>query len=492
MKGGAAGAVLEGKGLAVSPGFIDVHDHSDVSLLANPNAESIVHQGITTVISGQCGGTPFPVPDLVVEERKEDYKKLYGVDLTWRDMAGFFSRLEEKRPAINYATLVGHGSVRGAVVGFNDRPPTADELDKMKRLVEDHIRGGAFGLSTGLEYQPGSFARPEEIAELCHVVARHQAVYATHMRNEGDGILESLDESIGAAQASGAKLQISHFKVAYRRNWPKLDAALGRLERAKRDGVDVFCDRYPYIAASTGLSYYFPPWTKEGTTEDFIRRLKDPSADARLRAYLKEQERRLGSWDKVVISSVASEKNRRIQGKNILEAAREAGQEPYVFIRDLLIEEDGMVDMIIFIMNEDNLEKILGHPLVGVGCDGSAAAPYGILSLGQPHPRNYGTFPRYLGKYVRVEKVLTLEEAIRKITSVPAVRFGLAKRGMIKEGYSADLVVFNPDRIEDKATWEAPHQYPAGIEYVIVNGQVVVDHNQHTGRRAGHILKKQA
>ncbi len=433
--------VLSADGRAVAPGFIDVHDHSDLGLIVNPKAESVIHQGITTLVSGQCGSSPFPIADQIFEEESENAKKIYGLDLDWKDMAGFFSRLETGGVALNYATLIGHGAVRGWAVGFSDRPPTDEELALMKRLVEDHIRGGAFGFSTGLEYTPGSFARPQEIVELCRSVSRLGGVYATHMRDEGDGLLESLAESIE-------------------------------------------------VGASTGLSFYFPMWAREGTTEDFVSRLKDPGLDSRLRSHLAEQEKKLGSWDKILLSSIASEQNRGLQGKNVLEAAGEAGKDPYEFIRDLLIEEKGMVEMVIFMMNEDNLKKILAHPLVGVGSDGAAVAPYGPLGRGKPHPRNYGTFPRLLGKYVRQDKVLSAEEMIRKETSVPAARFGLEKRGLVKAGHYADLVVFDPDRIEDRADWVNPHQYPAGVDYVIVNGKVVVDHNEHTGRLPGRILRK--
>jgi N-acyl-D-amino-acid deacylase len=482
--------VVSAENLAVSPGFIDVHDHTDVSLIVNPKAESVVHQGITTLVSGNCGSSPFPIAAEIFEEEKESVKKVYDLDLTWKDLAGFFSRVEEKGIALNYTTLVGHGSIRGASMGFSDRRPTPPELERMKGLVEEHMRGGAFGLSSGLEYTPGSFAQPEEIAELCRVAARFGGVYATHMRDEGDRLLESLEESISAARFSGVRLQISHFKVAYPRNWSKIDAALAKLEQARAEGVDIFCDRYPYIAGSTGLSFYFPPWAREGTTEEFMERLKDPSLDAKLRSYVAEQEKKLGSWDKVLLSAVASEKNRYLQGKNILEGAQESQKDPYDFMRDLLVEEKGMVEMIIFMMNEDNLKRILAHPLVGVGCDGAAVAPYGILSQGKPHPRNYGTFPRVLGRYGREDKILSLEEMIKKMTSTPAGRFGFEGRGRIKSGYYADLVIFDPDKIEDKATWENPHQYPVGLEYVIVNGQVVVEHGEHTGKLPGRVLKK--
>jgi len=485
-------AVIDARGQAVAPGFIDVHDHSDLGLLANPNAESAVHQGITTLISGQCGSSPFPVVPATLDEHKQNASKVYGVEWDWDDLTGFLARLEKRGTAVNYATLVGNGPIRGAVVGLADRPATAPEIERMRGLVSDHLRAGAFGLSSGLEYQPSGFARPDEVAGLCRVVAGFSGVYATHLRDEGDGLLESLDESIAAARVSGVKLQISHFKTAYERNWSKLDPALARLEQARRDGLDIFCDRYPYIAASTSLSFYFPAWAKEGTTEDFLNRLRDPALETRIRAHVDEQRVKLGSWENVVISSVVLEKNRHLQGVDISRAAREAGRDPYVFLKDLILEERDNVGMVTFIMNEDNLRRILSHPLVGVGCDGSAVAPYGIMSLDKPHPRNYGTFPRTLGRYVRDEKILPLEAMIRKITSVPAARFGFSKRGAVKPGYHADIVVFDPDRIEDRATWKDPHQYPEGINFVIVNGRVTVEHNRHTGELAGRILRKGA
>jgi N-acyl-D-amino-acid deacylase len=490
VKGSLGRLVIEAKGLAVSPGFIDVHDHTDVSLIVNPKAESVIHQGITTLVSGQCGGSAFPVADSIFEEESKNLKTIYGVELTWRDMAGFFGRLEEKGMALNYSTLVGHGTIRGAVMGLNDRPPTPEELEKMKALVEEHMRAGVFGLSSGLLYPPGCFARPDELTELCRVVAKHNGMYATHMRDEEEGILESLDESIGAARDSGARLQIAHLKVNGHRNWPKVDAALAKIEQAKQQGVDIFCDRYSYIASSTGLSSYFPLWALEGKTADFLRRLQDPALDAKLRAHLATAEDRLGSWDQVLISEVFLEKNKPLQGKNILEAAREMGKSPYDFMKDLLIEEKAMVGRIAFFGSEDVLKKILAHPLVGVGCDGAALAPYGILSRGKPHPRSYGTFPRALGKYVREEKIVPLQEMIKKMTSIPASRFGFEKRGRLESGFYADLVVFDPEKIADRATWVDPHQYPVGVEYVIVNGQVVIEHGEHTGRLPGKILRK--
>jgi N-acyl-D-amino-acid deacylase len=485
-----AETVIDAKGLAVCPGFIDAHEHTDIGLLVNPKAESSIRQGITTLVSGNCGGSPFPVADEIQEEMKKDLKELYQLDLTWTDIKGFFSKLEETGIALNYSSLVGQGTLRGVVMGFNDRPPSENELERMKFMVAENIEGGAIGLSTGLEYAPGSYAKNDEIEALCRVVARYGGVYATHMRDEGDLLLESLDESIDSAKKAGVSLQISHLKIAYPRNWHKINDALARIEKAKEDGVAIFCDRYPYIAGSTGLSFYFPLWARQGTTEEFLARLKDPQLENRIRSHLLEQEKKLGTWDKVVISSVVSEKNKIFEGKSVLEGAKETGKTPHVFMRDLLIEEKNRVEMVIFMMKEENLKKILAHPLVGVGTDGSAIAPYGLLHKGKPHPRLYGTFPRVLGKYIREEKILSLPEMLKKMTSLPALKFGFLRRGALKQEFYADVVIFDGDRVIDKATWTDPHQYPVGIEYVIVNGKVVIERGEHTGKLPGRVLRK--
>ena len=483
-------SVVSAKNLAVCPGFIDMHNHADAELLVNPKAESMIRQGVTTIISGNCGSSPFPIAEEIFEESKENLWEAYQIELNWRDINGFFARLEEKGIALNYATLVGQGAIRGASVGFNDRPPKQEELEKMKMLVAQNIQDGAVGLSTGLEYAPGSYAQADEIAELCKTAAQLGGVYATHMRDEGDRLIESLEETIDLSRKLGISLQISHFKIAYPRNWNKIDTALAKIKEAKKEGIQIFGDRYPYIAGATGLSYYFPLWARQGTTEEFLARLQDPFQDSKLREYVAEQEKKLGSWDKVVISYVASEKNRHTEGKNILEASKEAQKEPYEFMRDLLIEEKNRVGMITFMMKEENLKRIIAHPLVGIGSDGSTVAPYGRLSRGKPHPRHYGTFPRVLGKYVREEKIVPLSEMIKKMTSYPAKKFGFSKRGILRKDYFADIVIFDPDKVADKATWVNPHQYPVGIEYVLVNGQIVIERGNHTESLPGKVLRK--
>jgi N-acyl-D-amino-acid deacylase len=375
-------------------------------------------------------------------------------------------------------------------MGYGNRTPSAAELERMKALVAEAIAGGALGLSSGLEYTPGSFASTEELIELCRVAASSGGVYATHMRDEETGILEAVDEALRIAKETPIRLQISHLKIGYAVNWPKFDALIDRLERARAEGVDFRCDRYPYVAWATGLDMFFPIWSREGTTEDFIVRLRDPSLQDRLRAELAVKEKELGSWDKVLISSVATEKNRPLEGMNILAAATRSGKSPYEFIRDLLVEETGRVGMITFAMSEDQLKVLLAHPLVGVGSDGSAVAPYGPLAKGKPHPRFYGTFPRVLGKYVREEKVAPLEEIVRKMTAMAAAHLGFVRRGMLKVGWAADVCVFDPERVIDKATFTEPAVYSEGIRQVVVNGEVVVDEGRHTGRLPGKVLRK--
>ncbi|MCE5248814.1 D-aminoacylase [bacterium] len=485
-----AQVVIEADGMAVAPGFIDPHTHTDVQLLVNPKAESKIRQGVTTEIGGNCGGSYFPISDQSFEEISDNLRKEFELELTWRDMDGFIKRLAESGSALNYGTLLGQGSLREAVMGPYDRPPTAEELEHMKQLVREHMKAGVVGLSSGLEYTPGSFATTEELIELCREVSAAGGVYATHMRDEGDKLLEAIDEAVTIARQTGVSLEIAHFKAAYPQNWPKIDAMLSAVEQAKKEGIAVQADRYPYHAWSTGLNSYFPMWSREGTTEDFIKRLKDKSLQPKLKQYVNERETKIGSWEKVIICSVLLDKNKHLEGTNVQQAATEAKKPCYDFMRDLLIEEEGHVSMVTFGMSEDNLKRVLAHPLVTVGSDGNSVAPYGVLGKDKPHPRFYGTFPRVLGKFAREEKIFPLATAIKKMTSLSAAKFGLTGRGSIAAGNFADLVVFNPDTVIDKATFENPHQYPEGIPYVIVNGQVVISGGEHTGALPGRILLK--
>lgn len=481
---------IEAEGLAVCPGFIDVHTHTAEQLLVNPKAESTVRQGVTTVVGGNCGESPFPLNDAMFEEMRSGLRTRYGLEQDWKDAGGFFRRLEKTGTAVNYASLVGHGTLRAGVVGYNDRAATAPELESMKTLVAAAMDQGAVGISSGLEYSPGSFASTGEIIELASVSALRGGVYATHIRDEEDGVLEALSEAIRIAAESRSRLQVSHLKIGYPRNWPKFPALMAAFDAAAASGLRVHADRYPYTAWGTGLSMLFPLWAREGRTADLLGRLKDPGLQVKLEKEFLAKAGELGGWDKVLISDLPTDKNRELEGLNIQEAARLKDRTPYELVRSLLIEEEGEVDMIAFATSEEHLEALLSHRLVGVGSDGTALAPYGPLANGRPHPRAYGTFPRVLGKYVREKKLVPLAEMIRKMTSSPADHFGFNHRGRIAVGNAADITVFDPERVADKASWTEPAVYPEGIPYVVVNGRPVIDGGGHTGQLPGRVLRR--
>ncbi len=485
-----AARVVDAGGLALAPGFVDIHEHTATFLLVNPRAESSVRQGITTVISGQCGDSPFPLSARMAAEMAGPLKEEDGIDLTWRDIGGFFARIEQAGTAVNYASYVGQGTIREAVMGPSNRAPSNDDLEAMRRLLRESMAGGALGLSSGLEYTPGCWATTEEIVEVLKAAAPRGGLYSTHIRDEENGVVDAVAEAIRIAREAGVKLQIAHLKVGYPENWPKFDQVIGLIDEAAASGLDLRCDRYPYTAWSTGLIQFFPLWSREGTNNDVVARLSDRSLQPRLRAEVEETGRRLGSWDRALIASVPGEANRRYEGMDVLAASTSTKKDPYTFLRDLMVQERTRGSAITFAMDEGQLKRTLAHPLVGVGSDGGALAPYGRLARGKPHPRHFGTFPRLLGKYVREEKVATLQEMVRKITSMPADRLGLDGRGRVREGAFADLVLFDPARVADRATWTEPMLYPVGIEMVVVNGSVVVDRGEHTGRLPGRVLRK--
>jgi len=478
--------VIDAANRVVSPGFIDIHSHSDFELLINPKAESKIRQGVTTELVGNCGSSAFPLKQPLEEEDKRMAEK-HGILVDWTDLAGYRKALSREGMALNLAALVGQGTLRRLVVGEERRPPTPGELERMQELVARAMEQGAFGLSTGLEYTPGGFAEADEIISLCRVVASYGGFYATHMRSEDKAVVEAVAEAVHIAEAAGLPLQISHFKAVGRPNWWKLPMMIDLVERAAERGLDVAADRYPYIAYSTGLTILFPKEALDGGMACFLERLRDQKTRESLKAPTLEKVEGYG-WDNILITSVNREKNRPLVGKNLREAADQAGKNPYTFLCDLLLDEGQDVSHVGFGMSEENTDRVLAHPLVMLGSDGSSLAPYGPLSEGKPHPRNYGAFPRLLGTYVRERKVLSLSEAVRKVTSMPAARMGLEERGKLAEGFFADIVVFDPGTISDRATFTHPHQYPAGIDYVLVNGTVVVEGDTHTGWLPGKFL----
>jgi N-acyl-D-amino-acid deacylase len=481
-----AGTTISASGRVVTPGFIDIHTHTGIELLVNPKGESKIRQGVTTELTGNCGGSDFPREKEPGSGEREFLKKL-NLKRDWVDLEGYRARLLQDGIGLNHATLVGQGTVRAYVMGEEKRPPTSAELERMKKLIAAAMEQGAFGLSSGLEYTPGGFADIQEMIALCRVVSGFGGFYATHMRSEDSRAVEAVAEAVAIAETAGLPLQISHFKVCGTTNWWKMPMMIDLIERAKERGLEVTADAYPYLAYNTGLSIYFPQWALDGGNEAFVERLK--SSETRRRMKPEAMEKIEGTpWENILLVDLETEANKRLIGRTIGQAAAAKNQDPYEFACDLLIKEGGDVSIIGFGMSEENTVRVLRHPLVMVASDGSALAPYGPLSSGIPHPRNYGTYPRFLGRYVREKKITTLPEAVRKVSSMPAVKMGLKDRGIIREGAFADLVVFDPDRILDRATYTEPEQYPTGIDYVLVNGRVVVDHDRHTGALPGKFL----
>lgn len=490
---------LDAKGLVVCPGFIDIHNHSDLAVLLNPKLESAVRQGVTTLVIGNCGISPAPVhpskKDLLLKYLSSLISPAEKLDVGWNTFGEYLITIEKNKTSANIAPMVGHGTVRMAVMGFEDRDPTPKELEEMKGLVAEAMEAGAFGMSTGLIYPPGVYSKTDELIELCKVVARYGGIYASHIRGEGATLIEAVREAIEIGDKASVPVEISHHKAAGKPNWGKTVETLKMMEEARAMGVDVTFDLYPYNAGMTSLATLLPPWAHVGGMEEMLKRLKNHEEREKMRDHIKhgipgwENFVADCGWENIYISSVKSEKNKPFEGKNLSEIAKVKGEDEFDALCDLLLEEEGQATMVLFMMNEEDIRRIMRHPLSMFGSDSWSVAPYGALGVGKPHPRFYGTYPKILGEYVRENRVLRLEEAIRKMTSLPAQKIGLWDRGLIREGKWADIVIFDPDRVEDRATYQNPHQYPEGIENVLVNGQIVIDQGRHTGIMAGKILK---
>jgi N-acyl-D-amino-acid deacylase len=487
----AAGArrIVDGQGLAAAPGFVDIHGHSDYHLLLTGTAESAVLQGVTTEIGGNCGYAAAPIWGPWWEDRARIHRDLYGLDHGWHWVAEYFRRLLQSGISINFGLLVGHNTLRGSVLGGIDRPVTPDELQAMVAGLERGMDEGALGLSTGLIYAPACFSTPAELTALTAAAGRKGGILTTHIRSEGDALLEAIQEVIAAAEAGKTPLQISHLKTYGERNWGKLAQVFDLIESAQRRGVDVTADRYPYTAANTDLQAVLPKWALEGGKAEQTARLADHGVRARIREEIGEGPA-ARDWSQVMISEVTLERNRRYQGLRVDAAARLARKEPLEFTLDLLFEEQVQVQAIYFVMSEENLQAILTKPYVMIGSDSGCRAHYGPLATGRPHPRAFGSFVRVLGHYARDGRLFGLAGAIRKMTSEPCRRMGLGDRGWLRPGYAADVVLFDPDRVKDTATYESPIRYPEGVSMVLVNGVVTVEAGAHTGARAGQIARR--
>jgi N-acyl-D-amino-acid deacylase len=485
-----AGRVIEAEGLVLCPGFVDMHGHSDYFLLILPSAEGKIKQGVTTEVGGNCGYSAAPVRGEVAKDRKTSHKELYDLDVDWETFDQFLARMEQARPAINYAPQVGFNTVRSAMGLFTAEPPDRAALAGMRRMIRESLEAGAFGMSMGLIYAPGVFASIDEIVECAGEAVALDGFVSSHIRSEGEHLICAIEESVEIAKRAGARFQVSHLKTSGPANWGKLDRVFELIEGAREAGHRVTADRYPYLASFTQLSAALPGWVYEGGKEEFLSRLDDPDARQRMREELKGGDELGDYWERIVISQVFDDDLARYEARPVAECSAEAGQDPVDFVCDVLVKAKDRVSATYHTMSTGNLERIYRKDWVMVGSDAAVRTCDGLLSEGKPHPRAYGTMPRMLSWVVRKKGWLTLEQAIKKMTSDPCGVLGIKDRGLVREGMFADLVLFDPDRIKDTATYDNPQQYPEGIEMVVVNGKMAVEKGELTGERAGVVLRR--
>jgi len=494
LTGASAKRTIDARGMVVAPGFIDMLGQSELTILVNPHLPSKIYQGITTEITGE-GGSVAPVNDAILQADRVDYEH-YGIHPDWRTFREYFARLEKQGMGINLASYVGATQVRRMVLGDDDRAPNADELARMKALVRQAMQEGAVGLSTSLQYAPAPYASTEELIALAAEAARFGGIYATHMRSEGDAIVPALEEAIRIGREAHIPVEIWHLKTAGKANWGRMPDVVARIQQARDSGVDITADTYAYPAGSNTFSAIIPPWAHDGGDAKLIERLKDPAMRARIR---REMESRTGNWDNewqevtgpesILVGAVQNPKLLPVQGKTIAQISKLWGKDPIDTVFDLLIEDQAFTQVAIFMMSEPDITLALEQPWVSVCNDSQGTAPDGLLGKEHPHPRAYGTFPRILSKYVREEKKLTLPDAIRKFTALPAQRMRLADRGVLKEGMWADVVVFDPETIHDRATFENPNQLSEGMRFVLVNGVPVIEEGKMTDALPGKALR---
>ncbi|MCI0469746.1 MAG: D-aminoacylase [Nitrospirae bacterium] len=482
--------IIDAEGLVIAPGFIDTHGHSEFTALADGRMEGKVSQGITTEINGNCGMSAAPLYGEALERRESDLNGL-GIKERWSTVSEYFHILKNKGISTNFATLCGHGNIRASVDGYKDISPDRTAMLKMKRLLYDAVREGAAGLSTGLIYPPGVYSDTEELIELCKALKRLAPsggmIYASHMRSEGDNLTEAIEEAVKIGTESDVSVHISHIKTAGRENWHKADMAIQLMDSARNAGVRLTCDRYPYIAGSTDLDSMLPAWAYEGGTEEELKRLQNETEIKRIKKEIGSRDD--NSWKEIYISSVKNNESKWMEGENLFDISAKMKREPLDALIEILIKERLMVGAVFFSMSEENLRKFLALPYLMIGSDSSARSSSGITCSGKPHPRGFGAFPRFIGRYARDEGLFTLPEAVRKITSLPAETFGIKERGVLKEGYFADITVFDYKTIADRATFKEPYKKAMGIEHVFINGAIAYSNNELTGNYPGRILK---
>ena len=494
LKNASGARELDATGMVVAPGFIDMLGQSETYLLIDPRAMSKVMMGVTTEVTGE-GESIAPIDERLISEQ-EDFNRRYKLTIDWRTLGEYFKRLEKQGSGVNLATFVGATQVREYVVGFDNRPPTPAELEKMKQLVAAAMKDGALGLSTSLQYVPARFAKTDEIVELAKVARQYGGIYATHQRSEANALDESLAEVFQIARQAKIPVEIWHLKTAYKKNWGRMPEVLRKIKRARAAGLDITADIYPYIAGSTSLSACLPPWALEGGTEKMLSRLKDPAIRERLKKEITTDSK---DWENIylgsggpsgiLIGSVVNSDLDALQGKRVSQIAEEQGKHPLDALFDLILADHGQTSAIYFMMSEDDMRAAMRAPFVSFCTDSGSRANDGPLAGSKSHPRGWGSYPRILGRYVRDEHQLTLEEAIHKMTGLPAKRVGLRDRGLLLAGSYADITIFDPKTVIDRATFEMPNQHPTGINYVIVNGEISVDNGKRTSALAGQVLR---
>ena len=493
VAGAKANTVIDAKGLAVAPGFINMLSWSTESLIQDGRSQSEIRQGVTTEIMGE-GESMGPVNDRVREHQIRQQTDI-KYDITWNTLAEYLQYLEKRGVSCNVASFVGATTIREYVIGFEDKQPTPEQLDEMRELVRKEMEAGALGIGTSLIYPPAFYAKTEELIELCKVAAKYQGKYISHIRSEGNQLFEAVDELLRIAREANIPAELYHIKTAGKKNWPKEDQLLMRIERAQKKGFNVGANMYTYAAAGTGLDACLPPWTEDGGYPALFRRLRDPV----MRAIIKAEARvdsdewenlylLAGSPEKILLVGFKSEKLKPLTGKTLAEVAKMRGKDPIDTIMDLISEDESRIGTVYYLMSEENVKKELRKPWISFGSDEASQTPEAPFTKSNPHPRAYGNFARVLGKYVRDEKVLSMSDAIHRLSGLPATNLGLDHRGFLKEGMFADVVVFDPATITDHATFEKPHQYATGVKHVLVNGVQVIKDGEHTGAKPGRAL----
>jgi N-acyl-D-aspartate/D-glutamate deacylase len=484
---------IDARGLAVAPGFINMLSWSTESLIQDGRSQSEIRQGVTTEIMGE-GESMGPLNDRMkarILREQTDIK----FEIKWNTLAEYLHYLEQRGISCNVASFLGATTVREYVIGLEDKQPTPEQLDQMRELVRKEMEAGALGIGTSLIYPPAFYAKTEELIELCKVAAKYQGKYISHMRSEGNQLLEGLDEVIRISREAGIPAEVYHIKAAGQKNWPKEDELLERIEAAQKEGLKIRANMYTYTAAGTGLDACLPPWTEDGGYPALFKRLRDPAMREKIAAEVRidsdaweNLHLAAGSPEKILLVGFKSEKLKPLTGKSLAEVAKMRGKDPIETIMDLISEDESRIGTIYFVMSEENVKKELAKPWISFGSDEASQAPEGVFLKSNPHPRAYGNFARVLGKYARDEKVITLPEAVRRLSALPATNLGLDHRGFIQDGMFADVVVFDPATIADRATFDKPHQYAVGMKHVFVNGVQVLKDGEHTGAKPGRAL----